>query len=119
MEPPFLSGHAKLAFVMPNLLEVELTPLPASDETPGQSLARLPGERGFTQVELVERTGLVQTLVSGYERGKLRLKADMILRFTTALDVFPTNCYIPFCSGWNALRLYPPMSRPLSSGVWI
>ena len=29
----------------------------------------------------------MQTLVSDYERGKLRLNADMILRFSTALDV--------------------------------
>ncbi len=87
MEPLLLSGHAKLAFVMPKLSKLELTPLPPSDETPGQRLARLRRERGFTQVELAERTGLVQTLVSDYERGKLRLNADMILRFTTALDV--------------------------------
>jgi transcriptional regulator with XRE-family HTH domain len=29
----------------------------------------------------------VQTLVSDYERGKLRLNADMILRFSRALEV--------------------------------
>jgi transcriptional regulator with XRE-family HTH domain len=29
----------------------------------------------------------VQTLISDYERGKLRLNADMILRFATALEV--------------------------------
>jgi len=33
------------------------------------------------------KTGLVQTLVSDYERGKLCLNADMILRFATALEV--------------------------------
>jgi len=30
---------------------------------------------------------MVRTLVSDYERGKLRLNADMILRFATALEV--------------------------------
>ena len=47
--------------------------------------------RGITQnrpqIELAEKTGMVQTLVSDYERGKLRLNADMILRFATALEI--------------------------------
>ncbi len=75
------------AFVMPKASKLRLTPLPPSDETPGQRLARIRRERGFTQIELAEKTGLVQTLVSDYERGKLRLNADMILRFATALEV--------------------------------
>ncbi|MFN7648732.1 MAG: helix-turn-helix domain-containing protein [Acidobacteriota bacterium] len=87
MELLFFSPHATLASVMPKPSKLSLAPLPASDETPGQRLARLRRERGFTQVELADRTGLVQTLVSDYERGKLRLNADMILRFATALDV--------------------------------
>ena len=85
---PLLSFHdATLASVMPKPSKLSLPPLPPSDETPGQRLARLRHERGFTQVGLAERTGLVQTLVSDYERGKLRLNADMILRFATALEV--------------------------------
>lgn len=72
---------------MPKPSKLSLPPLPLSDETPGQRLARLRRERGFTQVELAGRTGLVQTLVSDYERGKLRLNADMILRFSTALEI--------------------------------
>ncbi|HBY59836.1 MAG TPA: hypothetical protein DEH78_08420 [Solibacterales bacterium] len=72
---------------MPKPSKLALAPLPPSNETPGQRLARLRRERGFTQVELAERTGLVQTLVSDYERGKLRLNADMILRFATALEI--------------------------------
>ena len=53
---------------MPKPSKFSLPPLPLSDETPGQRLARLRRERGF-------------------ERGKLRLNADMILRFATALEV--------------------------------
>ena len=74
-------------FVMPKPSKLKLVPLPHSDESAGQRLARIRRERGFTQVELAEKTGLVQTLVSDYERGKLRLNADMILRFATALEV--------------------------------
>jgi transcriptional regulator with XRE-family HTH domain len=87
METILPFSHATLASVMPKPSNLALTPLPHSNETPGQRLARIRRERGFTQVELAERTGLVQTLVSDYERGKLRLNADMILRFSAALDV--------------------------------
>jgi transcriptional regulator with XRE-family HTH domain len=74
-------------FVMPKASKLKLMPLPPSDETPGQRLARIRRERGFTQIELAEKTGLVQALVPDYERGKLRLNGDMILRFATALEV--------------------------------
>jgi len=59
----------------------------SATETPGERLARLRKERGWTQVELAERIGITQTLLSDYERGKLRLNADMIVRFANALDV--------------------------------
>lgn len=80
--PPRYSGT-----VMPKASRLKLAPLPPSTETPGERLARIRRERGFTQWELAEKTGLIQTLVSDYERGKLRLNADMILRFATALEV--------------------------------
>lgn len=72
---------------MPKASKLRLAPLPLSDESPGQRLARIRKERGFTQKEIAEKTGLIQTLVSDYERGKLRLNAEMILRFATALEV--------------------------------
>jgi putative transcriptional regulator len=50
-------------------------------------LARLRKERGYTQAELATKMGLIQALVSDYERGKLRLHADMVLRFAHALEV--------------------------------
>ena len=55
-------------------------------ETPGERLARLRKERGWTQVELAERVGITQTLLSDYERGRLRLNAEMIVRFANALE---------------------------------
>jgi transcriptional regulator with XRE-family HTH domain len=61
--------------------------LAAFDQTPGERLAGIRRERGFTQRELADKTGLIQTLVSDYERGELRLNADMILCFATALEV--------------------------------
>jgi transcriptional regulator with XRE-family HTH domain len=87
MQTPFLPTPRYTGFVMPKASKLQLMPLPASDETPGQRLARIRRERGFTQIELAEKTGMVQTLVSDYERGKLRLNADRIPRFATALEV--------------------------------
>ena len=87
METPVFHPPRYNALDMPRASKLHLTPLPPSDETPGQRLARIRRERGFTQIELAEKTGLVQTLVSDYERGKLRLNADMILRFATTLEV--------------------------------
>src|ERR1017187_4403409 len=75
------------AFVMPKASRLRLAPLPPSDESPGERLARIRKERGFTQKEMAEKTGLIQALVSDYERGKLRLNAETIIRFATALEV--------------------------------
>lgn len=53
----------------------------------GQRIARIRKERGYTQNELVERIGTIQALVSDYERDKLRLNAEMAVRFAVALEV--------------------------------
>jgi transcriptional regulator with XRE-family HTH domain len=53
----------------------------------GERIARLRKERGYTQKELAERIGIIQALVSDYERGKLRLNAEMVVRFAEALEV--------------------------------
>jgi transcriptional regulator with XRE-family HTH domain len=57
------------------------------DESLGQRLARLRKQRGWTQKQIAQRTGLIQELVSNYETDKLRLNADMILRFAEVLEV--------------------------------
>ena len=62
-------------------------PVNFDKETLGQRLARIRKERGLTQKDVAERTGLIQTLVSDYERGRLRLAADMIVRFAVALGI--------------------------------
>jgi transcriptional regulator with XRE-family HTH domain len=58
---------------MPRASRLRLVLTRPSTKTPGRRLARVRRERGITRIELTEKTGLVQTLVSGYERGKLRL----------------------------------------------
>ena len=56
-------------------------------ESFGERLGRIRREKRISQVELAKKTGLIQTLVSDYERDKLRLKADMVVRFALALGV--------------------------------
>lgn len=60
---------------------------PQSEETVGERLARIRRERGITQAELAEKLGLAQPNVSDYERGILRLNADLILKLTGILKV--------------------------------
>lgn len=53
----------------------------------GERLAAIRKDRGFTQVELAQRVGMIQALISDYERGKLRPYADVVVRFARALEV--------------------------------
>jgi transcriptional regulator with XRE-family HTH domain len=72
---------------MPKKSKLTLTPIASDDESLGQRLARVRKEHGLSQVVLAERTGLIQVLVSDYERGKLRMPAEMAIRFAEALGV--------------------------------
>ncbi len=73
--------------VMPTRSKLKLKPVDMGEESLGQRLARLRKERGWTQKQIAERTGLIQELVSNYETDKLRLNADMILRFAEVYNV--------------------------------
>lgn len=72
---------------MPRKSKLKLPPINLGDETFGQRLARLRKEKGYTQAELASKMGLVQALVSEYERDKLRLHHEMVARFALALEV--------------------------------
>ena len=72
---------------MPRKRTLKLPPIDFGTETPGQRLARLRKERGFTQVQLAEQVGIIQSLVSDYETDRLKLSAEMVVRFAMALDV--------------------------------
>lgn len=66
---------------------MKLPPLKLGDESLGKRVARLRKERGLTQVELAERIGILQAMVSNYEHERLRLSAEMAMRFALALGV--------------------------------
>ena len=78
----------QFAATMPRASRLKLPPLAVdADESLGQRLARIRKEKGFTQVELAQKVGIIQVLVSDYERGKLRPHPEMLVRFALALGV--------------------------------
>lgn len=72
---------------MPRISKLRLAPIDFGGETLGQRVGRIRKERGFTQVDLAEKIGLIQNIVSAIERDRLKLSAEMAVRFATALDV--------------------------------
>ena len=72
---------------MPKRATISKPPLNYEGEPVGERLARLRKERGFTQVELAEKVGTGQVLISAYETDRRALSAEMAVRFAIALDV--------------------------------
>jgi transcriptional regulator with XRE-family HTH domain len=66
---------------------LKLPPLDLGNETLGQRLARIRKQCGYTQVELAKKIGIIQSLISDYETDRLRLTAEMAVRFALALGV--------------------------------
>lgn len=89
--------------LMPKKSKLKLMPVNFDKESLGQRLARIRKERGFTQKDVADRTGLIQALVSDYERGRLRLAADMIVRFAVALGITTDELLRP-----NVRKTPPP-----------
>jgi len=73
---------------MPGVSKLSLPPIEWDKETIGERVARIRKERGYTQVELAGKIGILQTLVTDYENNRLRLSAEMAVRFALALDVW-------------------------------
>ena len=71
---------------MPQKPKFELQPL-LDTESVGSRIAYFRKKRGFTQIELAKLIGIDNVLVSHYERNRLRLNNDMIVRFALALKV--------------------------------
>lgn len=53
----------------------------------GQNIARLRKERGITQVQLAALTGLSQSNVSDYERGRMRPHCDLLIELARIFKV--------------------------------
>jgi transcriptional regulator with XRE-family HTH domain len=71
---------------MPQVPKNKLEPLFIENDTIGQRVARIRKEKGYSQKQIAEKIGIIQELVSSYETGRLKLSAEMLLRFAVALD---------------------------------
>lgn len=60
---------------------------PVDEKLIGKRLRELRQRRGLSQTEIAEKLGINQTLVSQYERGKLRLHGALVAAFAKALRV--------------------------------
>jgi transcriptional regulator with XRE-family HTH domain len=89
---------------MPRKSTLELPPLDYGDETVGQRLARVRKEHGYTQVELAKKIGIIQSLISDYETDRLRLSAEMTVRFALALDVSTDDLLNPKAKNKSAAK---------------
>lgn len=72
---------------MPKRANITNPPLDYNGETIGQRLARLRKQHGYTQVELAEKMGTRQVLISAYETDRASLSAEMAVRLAMALDI--------------------------------
>jgi transcriptional regulator with XRE-family HTH domain len=72
---------------MPRKSTLKLPPLRLGQESLGERLARLRKQKGFTQIELAQKMSIIQSLISDYERDRIRPHPEMIVRFALALGV--------------------------------
>lgn len=61
--------------------------VPVDDQSIGKRLQEIRRARGLTQAELGKKLAMSQGLVSGYERGRLRMSAGVVVAFAKALKV--------------------------------
>jgi transcriptional regulator with XRE-family HTH domain len=65
----------------------KLPALHADGESIGKRLAQLRKARGLTQIDLCARVGITQSLLSSYERDRLKLSAEMAMHLARHLKV--------------------------------
>ncbi len=66
------------------------TPVPLPDDKAfGRRLQEIRKRRGLSQVEVAQRLGIHQSLISQYERGYLRLHGALLVRLAVVLDTTP------------------------------
>ena len=69
---------------------IESVPVPLPDDKAfGMRLQEIRKRRGLSQVEVAERLGIHQSLISQYERGYLRLHGALLVRLAQVLKTTP------------------------------
>ncbi|HYA16774.1 MAG TPA: helix-turn-helix transcriptional regulator [Bryobacteraceae bacterium] len=105
------SSPAYTAIGMPRVSRLKLPPLPAK-ESIGERVSRIRREHGFTQVELAEKIGVIQSIVSAIERDVLKLSAEMAVRFAIAFGVTTDELLMPGRKA-NESRKHKPSRKVL------
>jgi transcriptional regulator with XRE-family HTH domain len=82
----YKKSGATLQCAMPQKPRFKL-PAVSQMESMGQRLTRFRKARGLTQIELAGQLGITQSLLSSYERDRLKLSAEMAMHFAQALNV--------------------------------
>lgn len=72
---------------MPQRSKYKLKKQNLSKDSLGERIAKFRKEKGLTQIELAKAIGITQTLISAYERGRLRPNYEIIAGFAQALEV--------------------------------
>ena len=71
---------------MPSIPKYKLEPIDRENSI-GERICLIRKKRGLTQKNLADEIGIPRYLISGYERGRLRLYDEMVARFAMALNV--------------------------------
>jgi transcriptional regulator with XRE-family HTH domain len=74
-------------FNMARKLLSDLPSLNLGNETIGERIAALRRKKGLTQNQLAKLMGIDRTLITDYERNKIRIYSEMLARFALALSV--------------------------------
>ncbi len=74
-------------FVMPQKPNKPLPKIKELQKPIGKRLAEIRKQAGLTQVELASKVGITQALLSSYERGRLGISGELILRFALAMNL--------------------------------
>lgn len=75
---------------MPKKLNNQLPELKLIDnKTTGERLAGIRKNKGFSQVQLAEKVGVIRTTIADYEAGRSRIYDEMITRLSIALEITP------------------------------
>jgi transcriptional regulator with XRE-family HTH domain len=79
----------------------------------GALLSQLRKKRGVTQVEMAAKLGVSQSIVSKYEKGELRLHAELIVRLAQVLRVSADQLL-----GIKEVQPVSPPSGSSERGLW-
>jgi len=72
---------------MPAKPKYKLPDIDFGNETIGQRIAIVRKAKKLSQQKLADMIGITRELVSGYERGKVRIFGDLVARFAIVLEV--------------------------------